>query len=145
MSFHQKCEGKAKTLTVIKEKENSFIFGGYAETAWKITGDYSIDAQAFIFSLVNHELNPLKTNVTNSNEAFWAGNEWGPCFGDYIYIHSDSNANRESNSNFGNFYQHPNYPFNSNKAKKFLAGTCNFSTSEIEVYEIALKKKNHNY
>ena len=59
-SFHRKCDGQAKTLTIIKEKKKSYVFGGFTEIAWDSTSYGKKDENAFIFSLINKEHNPLK-------------------------------------------------------------------------------------
>lgn len=47
-SFHAKCDGVPKTLTIVKTT-NSYIFGGYANEPWDQTGEYISDKNAFIF------------------------------------------------------------------------------------------------
>jgi hypothetical protein len=47
-----------------------------------------------------------------------------------------SNFKADSFSNFGASYKHPQYDYGSAEAQKFLAGSKNFLTSEIEVYQV---------
>ena len=50
--FHSKCDGQAKTLTVIKSKHNQ-VFGGFTTQTWD--GDEGKeDPKAFVFS-ITHE------------------------------------------------------------------------------------------
>jgi hypothetical protein len=44
------CDGKAKTITIIKNNLN-FVFGGYTSAAWKSSDNWILDHRAFIFSL----------------------------------------------------------------------------------------------
>ena len=47
--FHSQCDGIPKTLTIIKVKGNSNVFGGYADVAW----DSSNNFKGLIVSLYN--------------------------------------------------------------------------------------------
>ena len=63
----------------------------------------------------------------------------GPIFGQIlgkrdIRICNNSNINASSYSNLGRSYTHPDYRFETNEAKSFLAGSYYFQVSEIEVY-----------
>ena len=53
-----------------------------------------------------------------------------------ICIHSDSNINSKSCSQFGFIYKHPDYSGDRNldRALKILAGSRFFNTLEIEVF-----------
>jgi len=67
--------------------------------------------------------------------------EIGPSFG-YdtgdgtvdISIASNSNANQDSYTEFGNAFRHQDYPAESDKARTILAGSENFQTIYIEVF-----------
>ena len=48
-AFHEKCDKKEGTITLIKVKEN--VFGGYTSAAWDSTGKWKSDSEAYIFSL----------------------------------------------------------------------------------------------
>ena len=134
--FHGKCDGKDKTLTIIKTT-NNFIFGGYTEASWSSLKQWINDPKAFIFSLVNSSKTKIKINNSESSHAIYGGSDCGPSFGRGcdIYISNDSNKNSQSYSNLCHTYQHPQYTNGSNEANNFLAGSYNFQTSEIEVYQ----------
>ena len=51
-----------------------------------------------------------------------------------ISIASNSNANKDSYSDFGCSFKHQNYPAKSEKARTILAGSHYFQTIEIEVF-----------
>jgi hypothetical protein len=64
------------------------------------------------------------------------GPSFGGLFGHDIFISSDSNSNQKSSSSFGWFYNHPDYEYDTDKAKSILAGSFMFQTLEIEVFSI---------
>ena len=135
--FHRKCDGQSKTLTIIKEKNHSFVFGGFTEIAWDSTSEWRRDENAFIFSLINKESKPLKMKIKPNNRySTYNKSDCGPIFGADIHIANNSNINKDSYSNLGCCYIHSIYAQGSTKAKTFLAGSIIFSTSEIEVYKI---------
>ena len=137
--FHKKCDGIRNTLTVIKATSGN-IFGGFTEKAWESSGSYVNDHQAFIFSLINKENNHFIINCPNNGErAIGCYSNLGPVFGygnssDDIRIVTNSNINFESKADFGCIYKHPDYSFESDKAKNILAGSLKFQTVEIEVF-----------
>ena len=135
--FHDKCNGKSKTLTIIKEtKKHSFVFGGFTENAWDSTSGWKQDENAFIFSFINKENKSLKMKIKPDNKySTFNHSDFGPSFGNDIIIKNNSNINEDSYSKLGYCYSHPMYAFNTNEAKTFLAGSYNFSTNEIEVYQ----------
>ena len=49
-AFHAKCDGRARTITIIKTRDN-YVFGGYTEASWDSTSGYKTDTTAYIFSL----------------------------------------------------------------------------------------------
>ncbi len=146
--FHSRCDGIAKTLTVVKATSGN-IFGGYAGQAWHSTGYYIKDPQAFIFSLVNREEDPFKANVSNEGkQAIYGSAKRGPVFGGYdkyindliIFDTEDLSysvifGTKEKNySYFGYSYQHERYPKNTVKTNSILAGSKYFKVQEIEVF-----------
>jgi hypothetical protein len=137
--FHEKCNNILKTLTLIKVKDKPHIFGGYTEATWGGDLVYKKDPNAFIFSLVNNDNKPIKMKVNeNIQYAIGCHCTYGPSFGKGkdFHISSRSNSNLNSFSKLGHTYSHPNCIKGSNKAKSFLAGSRNFSTEEIEVYQV---------
>ena len=138
--FHSHCDGIANTLTVIKAKSGN-IFGGFTEQEWHSRSEWITDPKAFIFSLVNKEEKPFKVPCSNGGQkAIGCNSKNGPCFGGEgtivkdINIQSDSNINKNSYSNFGYSYQHPDYLKETDKAMNILTGSKYFGTLEIEVY-----------
>ena len=76
-NFHQKCDGKAPTLTLIRALKNQ-IFGGYTEAAWDSLSRHSkSDENAFIFSITNN----IKLKTKNKDESIECNSDYGPVFG----------------------------------------------------------------
>jgi hypothetical protein len=134
--FHARCDNIPKTLTIIKST-NGNIFGGYTEATWDRSGTFKTDKNAYIFSLVNMENKPVKVNIAHGQErhAIYAGKatilvQFG--YGGDFFLLEDKNGA----SNFGNSYKHPDYPLYSEKTKIFFAGSQQFKSDEIEVFQI---------
>jgi hypothetical protein len=142
--FHTKCDDHSNTLTIIKAKASSNIFGGFTSSAWDCSNESKYDANAFIFSLTNKDNKPCKMVTTNAFDSIKCMKECGPIFGgsrsfrvlfDDIFIANNGNLNENSHSALGYTYKHPHYNFDSKEAKTFLAGQRDFQLSEIEVYQ----------
>ncbi len=132
--FHSKCDNKPNSLVVIKSC-NGNVFGGYTQQSWHQNGVYKNDPTAFIFSLINKENKPLKMKCISSAHAIYCDPNYGPRFGGGcdLYV-SASNQINQNGSNLGHTYEHPEYLFQSNEARNFLAGSFVFQAVEIEVY-----------
>jgi hypothetical protein len=130
-SFHSKCDGKAKTITIIKTKDN-YVFGGYTAASWSSTIDHKTDAAAYIYSLRRNGVSNLsKHNVSSCQHAVYNMPSYGPTFGGGhdLYICDRSNVNK------GSFTYPGSYSGISSNA--YLAGTFNtWRTDEIEVFQI---------
>jgi hypothetical protein len=139
LSFHSTCDAISNTLTIIKTTSNS-VFGGFTSASWSSVDGYTYDANAFIFSL-RRSGNPYKErfNVTLPEYAIYRNSYYGPTFGRShdIYVADNSNTNYNSYSYFGYSYQLPkNINYGSVEAQSYLAGSYNWQTSEIEVYQV---------
>jgi len=131
--LHTNCDNKPNTLTVIKTT-NDYVFGGYTEQTWNHSVCYKADPNSFIFSLINKLNEPIKIKWSQGN-GINCGKSYCPTFGNTdLYIADKSNTNKISYSNLGHSYIHPDYRFETNEAKSFLAGSYNFQVSEIEVF-----------
>ena len=134
-SFHAKCDNIRRTLSIIKVKDKSNIFGGYTESGWDSTSSFKQDDNAFIFSLINKDNKRIKMKSTDEF-SLYCRPDYHITFGDEcLEIVPNSNANT-SFSNLGGTYAHPTYQYDSNNAKRFLAGTEFFLTTEIEVFKV---------
>ena len=82
-AFHNKCNGRRNTVTLIKTDSND-VFGGFTSAAWNSSYTYIADAKAFVFSLrrngtSNNEKFMIKPS--NSNTALIGNPKHGPIFG----------------------------------------------------------------
>ena len=139
-AFHQKCDGKVNTITIIRNNAN-YVFGGYASAAWNSSNALINDSTAFIFSLRrngNSENQKFIIKSTSTENAIYGGSGYGPTFGRDIYICDQSNKSGGSSSNIGRSYEPPpGVTYNTDIAKSFFAGSYNgWTTTEIEVYQI---------
>ena len=130
-SFHSKCDGFQKTLVIVKSEDFS-VFGGYTEADWAGHG-YATDFNAFIFSLINLENTPIKLKCVQPTNAIYRDANYGPTFGQDLYLCDNSNVNLSSYSNPGLSYSNGEPDA---KYKSFAAEIYNFKTSEIEVFAI---------
>ncbi len=138
-AFHSKCDGKGKTITIIKSNLD-YVFGGYASSVWNSSTSYINDPNAFIFSLRRAGVSCKEKFTVKSTEHALCGNSsYGPIFGggNDICICNQSNTNSGNSCNFGHSYNLPDgYTYGGN-ARDFLAGNYNqWKTIEIEVYQI---------
>jgi hypothetical protein len=145
-SFHSKCDGINKTVTLI-QNNYGYVFGGYTTAAWMSYQNsvYINDTEAFVFSLRRNDYNPktFRYNVTRPDFAICANLNYGPTFGEGpdIGIIDRSDINFGSSTNICNSYQCP-YTLQGNEAnqelsKKFFSGYTNkWYAIEIEVYQI---------
>jgi len=137
--FHSRCDNKQGTLIIIKTNEG-YIFGGYTEALWNQLnnqGEYKSDPNTFIFSLINKDSKPIKINLNMKREkhAIMATKKCGPVFGKRdFHVCDNSNVSKQSGSNLGISFVHPEYPYKSEEAETFLAGSSNFLVEEIEVF-----------
>ncbi len=93
---------------------------------------------SFIFSLRNKEnLGPFKAPLKNQNYvyAIYTRTDYGPTFGGGhdIRIYSNAASNTYSYTSFGHSYQPPS---GVSARSTILAGTRNFSPSEVEVFHL---------
>ena len=141
-AFSSKCDGKANTITIVKNNLN-YVFGGYASRAWHSNGGFIEDGNAFIFSL---RRNGISTNekykVTRPQYAYGysSSSDWLFCFGGGhdIAVISNSNTQHGSHTDFGDSCQLPEgYTKGSESAKNYLSGNYNkWLTTEIEVFQL---------
>ncbi|CAG8584807.1 29798_t:CDS:2 [Racocetra persica] len=83
--FHDHCDGKGPTLTVLREKQSGEILGGYNPLNWysMVAGSYSPTSSSFIFSLGDKVFNfdRVLSKIVDRNKAIYQNGNYGPCFG----------------------------------------------------------------
>ena len=95
--------------------------------------------ECFLFSFANKDhLAPFKMPVYhNQGNAMYSSNRYGPTFGGGydLNIANNANAGTDSYTMLGNAYKPPpGYSPNTAKTKNLLAGTFNFTPTDVEVY-----------
>lgn len=130
--FHEKCDDKINTLTLIKSK-NGRRFGGFTSVSWDMRRSYKYDKRSFLFSLDNKEVYYIKDG--NEKYAIWGGPEDGPSFGygcDILLKNGCKNNNGSYDSHeCGHEYSYETY------GKKFVYnGERFFQVSDYEVYQL---------
>ena len=64
--FHAKCDWYANTLTILKAKGTSYIFGGFTTAIWDDSDDFKSDSNAFLFSLTYKDNQSCKMKIKSS-------------------------------------------------------------------------------
>mmetsp|Transcript_37022 Transcript_37022/g.27364 ORF Transcript_37022/g.27364 Transcript_37022/m.27364 type:complete len:226 (-) Transcript_37022:55-732(-) len=134
--FHERCDDKGPTLTLVQTIDGCF-FGGFTSKSWQSLGGYLHDEEAFIFSLTRGTKHPIK-----KDKEMYAVN----CHKDYLprfgggfdfYLFSQCNTNTSSFSEFGHTYELPTgMQFNTEVARCYLAGMYSFQVKELEVFQL---------
>ena len=87
-------DNKGPSITIIRNKANGKIAGGYTEVTWTTRNGYAADPNAFVFSVDSKE----KYSVKNVNNAIFDHVSYGPTFGNGHDLHIASNGNTNINS-----------------------------------------------
>ncbi len=128
-NFHNICDGKPKTVMVIKSKESGMIFGGYTKNAWSSSGAYSNDNTAFLFSLSKFKKIPVKSacwatyNVSTTYSIVWGYPDDIKLLEGYL-----SNSKNVSKLNA--------YKDNENLSDTYLVDCDNFTVEDLEFFEL---------
>ncbi len=131
--FLSKCDDHSNTLTIVKAKRSSYIFGGFTSIDWGSSSGWKSDPNAFLFSLTNKDNHPCKMRQISTNKSIFCYSIYGPIFGGGydICICNYANTKAGSFSILGVSYQHPR----PSQGHSYLAGSYQFQLSEIEVYQ----------
>ena len=129
--FHRKCDGQGPTLTLVRS--GGYLFGGFTSVPWSSSRGYKPDPSAFLVSLEAPDAREPTKMAVKQNQLQHSVNHvgnYGPTFGGGHDLHISDNANTGSGSYsyLGNTYQRP-----ANAGSNYLAGSRNFTPSEIEV------------
>jgi hypothetical protein len=133
--FHQRCDGRNRTLVLIETKKGN-IFGGYTPLAWSSTGGSKKDESmgTFLFTLKNpHGLGPIRFGLKadGSNAIYCESNRL--LFGDGHAIAVYDNCDNNTNS-----YTGTSTSFENNTKFGFAVlfdGAQKFAVEDIEVLE----------
>ena len=93
---------------------------------------------SFLFSLKNKDnVPPFKAPGKSHQYAILSCPSYGPIFGagHDLLISNDSHTNQHSHTDFGDTYQPPpGYVYGTPQTKSLLAGSYQFTPTEIEVF-----------
>ena len=102
------------------------------------SGTYRSSSSNYLFSLRNKDnLSPFRSPVYRSQYAIYTSPSYGPIFGSGhdLLINNNADKNTGSYANLGRSYRPPSgYSYSSSNTRALLAGTRNFSPTEVEVY-----------
>ena len=144
-AFHEACDGKGATLTLIRAAANgpvpvgapipSFVFGGYTSRPWELNIGYTFCGDAFLFSVTSpHEGGPVTQFPLKPGQEMFAmmcTPSAGPEFGDWM-LHAGgvgATFGPDSSCSVGRFYQDV-----LSKGCMTFTGTYKFTPTEIETF-----------
>jgi len=93
-TFHQKCDNKGPTVTVLYNPQGS-VYGGYTGQSWEAStnGKYINDSTAFLYQLkFSGNEQRTKFPIVDSNNAIYSYNGHGPNFGDSALFRTFKNS-----------------------------------------------------
>jgi len=134
-NFHQRCDNRGPTLTVI-QAHGGHLFGGYTAASWDCSEDFRADPTAFLFTLANpHAIPPTAYPARRGHEhrsiycsgfacaVFGAGYD--------VAVNSASHQFNDSPINFPSTFVDT-----TGKGSLTFTGAPFFTTSEVEVYSV---------
>jgi serine/threonine protein kinase len=124
--FHELCDNKGPTLTLIKIK-NGEIIGGFTPISWDCSSNWKNDINSFIFSLTQNK----KFMKNNNLMSIYCNKDNGPWFDDFGF---DNNTNKKNMKEcyFGNI----NLYENGNEIIKDKKGRILLEVTEVEIFKI---------
>ena len=126
-AFHNKCNGKSPTLTLVKTS-NGYRCGGFTNTPWDSSGNYKKDNNAFVFFFFSRN----KYMSTNDN-SIYCNSSYGPTFGNGYDLRLVNGFLTAANSNQCNCP----YTYKTVKKSELTGGEYYFTVKECEVYLIS--------
>jgi hypothetical protein len=129
--FHELCNNKSNTVTLIKIKGTEEIIGGYNPLEWKSSSYWCKTNDSFIFSFKNKNINDaIISNVVNVSNAIYCVPHCGPYFGNDIIIWSSKGEFADYNQICCNkvYYE-----------KKIRDSVDYFAIADYEVFQIIKK------
>ncbi|RGB29932.1 TLD-domain-containing protein [Rhizophagus diaphanus] len=134
-NFHEICDNKFRTITVIKVKDSNEILGGYNPIEWKTEFCFGHSKDSFIFSFINKD-DYILSRVQNEKQAINNYSRYGPSFGNGdLVIYGDSEHSFE---NYVNYCKKLSYE------KQIRPSAEKFSIEDYEVFQIKKFSFNNN-
>ena len=125
-TFHQNCDDKGPTLTLIKD-ENDMKTGGYTPLSWDSKTEWKKDNDTFIFNLTNKKKFPKPSN--NNTYSIYCLNSYGPWFNNFGFEGGQNMKTCKFQTGSAFLNANEIIP-NENKDKYF-------NVKEVEVYKIS--------
>ncbi|TNV80431.1 hypothetical protein FGO68_gene8540 [Halteria grandinella] len=131
--FHQKCDDKANTLTIVKVSDGKII-GGFTTQTWNSNNGQKQDQNAWLFNIEAASIFKIKQGGKDAIYTM-AGDTYGVSFGNGgwdLYVASDF-LNNTNNCVKGASYEYNGSGnlFLTNKPEE-----VRFSVSEVEVFQV---------
>lgn len=95
-TFHRMCDGRGPTVTLVETQETGRVLGGFTSTPWSShddQGQYAADPKAFLFSLTQRTLHPIKHK--DKEKAVWHHPDHLVYFGSYDFYLEDNCFKKE--------------------------------------------------
>ena len=121
-SFHNHCDHKGATVTII-ETEDNYIFGGFTNGSWDSDGHWANHGKDFVFSINRKKKYPKGDNGN--------GIECGPTYGPNFSSIGDSGIWFKNGTLREGIYKSDIYNTNG----ELYIGS-NFKVKEIEIYQV---------
>ena len=126
--FHQFCDDKCSTISIIKTKDNN-LFGGYLNIKWKSEGGSTYDKKSFLFSFNKNKIYP-----TTGEYACTFEKDRGPYFSHAINIFNDFKASKKhyvrTKGDMTYCWKNVFYDYELNDYREY------FDIEEIEVFQV---------
>ena len=128
-TFHDKCDNKGPTLTLIND-DSGLKTGGYTPLSWDSNTQWKYDNDTFIFNLTNKKKFIKQDN--NNSVSIYCLHSYGPWFDNYGF---ESGHNmREYKFQYGNAFINANEIIPNENKEKY------FKVNEVEVYAITFNQ-----
>ncbi|TNV80094.1 hypothetical protein FGO68_gene3706 [Halteria grandinella] len=124
--FHQLCDNRTNTLTIVKSTDGKIV-GGFTTQTWNHSG-YKQDGSAWLFNMQANNIFKVKPSAN----AIFAYSSYGPTFGNGhdLIIHDNCNSNSSSYANASS------YDYNGSGNLFLTQAQAKFQVQEIEVYQL---------
>ena len=102
-SFHERCDGRARLLVLVRAQEGGWLFGGFTAVGFSPPpggwGSYA-DPSAFLFSLTNSLGRPEKLASKGTGNDLYYDSAYPATFGDFLFpdLNICDNADTEAYS-----------------------------------------------
>merc|ERR1711934_1055576 len=139
--FHEKCDGKGPTVTVVKTTTGS-VFGAYRDSSFKSNGGYEPSTDSFLFIVKDRMYMKKKLPLYQHKDmALYNHRSYGPCFGGgHDFCIQYQRWGSKGYANMGYTYKAPNggYPYYPDTSRN-----SEFTPHEMEIFLINTQTHTH--